>query len=100
MATTVVTPPVGDQAPTAPVQGLGLTSATTLVVGSIIGTGVFTMPAVMAGAGTVSILTLAVISVCAVLLGVMFGQLTRRTPRAMGGCTRTPGTSSVTSPVS
>ena len=85
MATTVVTPPVGDQAPTAPVQGLGLTSATTLVVGSIIGTGVFTMPAVMAGAGTVSILTLAVISVCAVLLGVMFGQLTRRIPTSDGG---------------
>ena len=29
-------------------------SATALVVGSIIGTGVFTMPAVMAGAGTSS----------------------------------------------
>ena len=85
MATAVVTPPVGDQAPTGPVKGLGLTSATTLVVGSIIGTGVFTMPAVMAGAGTVSILTLAVISVCAVLLGVMFGQLTRRIPTSDGG---------------
>ena len=85
MATTVVTPPVGDQVPTGPVKGLGLTSATTLVVGSIIGTGVFTMPAVMAGAGTVSILTLALISVCAVLLAVMFGQLTRRIPTSDGG---------------
>jgi len=55
------------------------------VVGSIIGTGVFTMPAVMAGAGTVSILTLAVISACAVLLGLMFGQLTRRIPTSDGG---------------
>ena len=42
-------------------HALGLPSATALVIGSIIGTGVFTMPAVMAGAGTVSILTLGVI---------------------------------------
>ena len=33
-------------------ERLGLPSATALVIGSIIGTGVFTMPAVMAGAGT------------------------------------------------
>ena len=33
---------------------LGLTSATGLVIGSIVGTGVFTMPAVLAGAGTIS----------------------------------------------
>ena len=35
---------------------LGLTSATGLVIGSIVGTGVFTMPAVLAGAGTMGIL--------------------------------------------
>lgn len=64
---------------------LGLPSSTALVIGSIIGTGVFTMPAVMAGAGTVAILVLIVISACAVLLGVMFGQLTRRIPSADGG---------------
>ena len=64
---------------------LGLPSATALVIGSIIGTGVFTMPAVMAGAGTSSILVLAVISVGAVLLGVMFGQLTKRVPSTDGG---------------
>jgi hypothetical protein len=34
-------------------RALGVTSATGLVIGSIIGTGVFTMPAVLAGAGTV-----------------------------------------------
>ena len=73
----------------APLQGaaraLGLPSATALVIGSIIGTGVFTMPAVMAGAGTISILVLLVISVGALLLGVMFGQLTRRIPATDGG---------------
>ena len=43
-------------------RALGLTSATGLVIGSIIGTGVFTMPAVLAGAGTSSLLVLAVIA--------------------------------------
>jgi APA family basic amino acid/polyamine antiporter len=55
------------------------------VIGSIIGTGVFTMPAVMASAGTSSILTLTAIAVGALLLGVMFGQLTRRVPHNEGG---------------
>jgi APA family basic amino acid/polyamine antiporter len=64
---------------------LGLPSATALVIGSIIGTGVFTMPAVMASAGTSGILTLVGISVCAVLLGAMFGQLTKRIPHSEGG---------------
>lgn len=67
------------------VSALGLPSATALVIGSIIGTGVFTMPAVMAGAGTSSLLTLGVISIGAVLLGVMFGQLTKRIPNNEGG---------------
>jgi APA family basic amino acid/polyamine antiporter len=64
---------------------LGLTSATALVIGSIIGTGVFTMPAVLAGAGTSSIITLVGISVGAILLGILFGQLTRRVPNVDGG---------------
>src|SRR5450631_2876916 len=72
-----------------PLQGaaraLGLPSATALVIGSIIGTGVFTMPAVMAGAGTSSIITLGVIALGAVLLGVLFGQLTKRVPNVEGG---------------
>ena len=66
-------------------RSLGLTSATALVIGSIIGTGVFTMPAVMAGAGTSSLLVLAVIAVGAMLLAILFGQLTRRVPNADGG---------------
>ncbi len=60
-------------------------SSTALVVGSIIGTGVFTMPAVLAGAGTSSILTLGIIAVGAILLGVLFGQLTKRVPSTDGG---------------
>lgn len=64
---------------------LGLPSSTALVVGSIIGTGVFTMPAVLAGAGKRSIITLGVITIGALLLGVTFGQLTRRVPNHEGG---------------
>ena len=88
-------PPSSDSRPDTPAaepsraavqaRTLGLPSATALVVGSIIGTGVFTMPAVMAGAGTVSLLVLGVIGLGAVLLGVMFGQLTKRIPNSAGG---------------
>ncbi|WP_338184941.1 amino acid permease [Jatrophihabitans sp.] len=79
-APTAAPPPSGGRART-----LGLSSSTALVIGSIIGTGVFTMPAVLAGAGTSSILVLGVISIGAVLLGVLFGQLAKRVPSTDGG---------------
>ena len=69
MSTIVKARPTGGQdhqpAPTRAQQkarALGLTSATGLVVGSIVGTGVFAMPAVLAGAGTSSLLVLGVIA--------------------------------------
>jgi len=67
------------------VHALGLTSATGLVIGSIVGTGVFTMPAVIAGAGTMGVIVLGVIAVGAMLLAVLFGQLTKRVPNSDGG---------------
>ena len=83
-------PPGGQEPPAPPAgkeqaPGLGLPSATGLVIGSIIGTGVFTMPAVLAAAGTSSLVVLAVVAVGAMLLAVLFGQLTRRVPKADGG---------------
>ncbi len=66
-------------------HSLGITSATGLVIGSIVGTGVFTMPAVIAGAGTMGIAVLAVVAVGAMLLAVLFGQLTKRIPNNDGG---------------
>jgi APA family basic amino acid/polyamine antiporter len=66
-------------------HALGLTSATGLVIGSIVGTGVFTMPAVLAGAGTMGIAVLGVVAVGAMLLAVLFGQLTKRVPNSDGG---------------
>ena len=64
---------------------LGLTSATMLVIGTVIGAGVFTMPAVLAAAGTVSLVVLAMIAVGAMVLAILFGQLTRRVPNSDGG---------------
>ncbi|MGA8457645.1 MAG: amino acid permease [Streptosporangiaceae bacterium] len=64
---------------------LGLTSATMLVIGTVIGAGVFTMPAVLASAGTISLAVLAVIAVGAMVLAILFGQLTRRVPNSDGG---------------
>jgi APA family basic amino acid/polyamine antiporter len=92
MATTIHTrraAPAARLEPSTPLAGtarkMGLPSATALVIGSIIGTGVFTMPAVMAGAGTSSLLTLGAIAIGALLLGIMFGQLTKRIPNNEGG---------------
>ena len=90
MALARVEPPeVPEATPPSPAaraaRALGLPSATALVIGSIIGTGVFTMPAVMAGAGTSSIIVLGVISIGALLLAVLFGQLTKRIPSSDGG---------------
>jgi APA family basic amino acid/polyamine antiporter len=65
--------------------GLSLRSATALVIGSIVGTGVFTMPAVLATAGTCSLLVLAVVALGAMVLAVLFGQLTARVPNSDGG---------------
>src|SRR6202050_441928 len=64
---------------------LGLTSATMLVIGTVIGAGGFTMPAVLASAGTISLAVLAVIAVGAMVLAILFGQLTRRIPNSDGG---------------
>jgi basic amino acid/polyamine antiporter, APA family len=66
-------------------HALGLTSATGLVIGSVVGTGVFTMPAVLAGAGTMSIIVLAVVAAGALVLAILFGELTKRVPNSDGG---------------
>ena len=94
MTITSAPPPVKESPPADPglsprnqkkAHALGLTSATGLVIGSIVGTGVFTMPAVIAGAGTMGIIVLGVIAVGAMLLAVLFGQLTKRVPNSDGG---------------
>lgn len=77
-------------APTAPTYArrLGLFSATMLVVGGIIGSGIFLNPAIVAARAGSARLTLAVWSIGAVvaLLGAtIFAELGRRRPQAGGG---------------
>ncbi|MGV9775109.1 amino acid permease [Streptosporangium sp. NPDC003464] len=63
---------------------LGLPAATSLVVGNIVGTGVFLLPASLAAYGTVSILSMALVSIGAVALAVVFGRLGARVPAGGG----------------
>ncbi|MDX2931260.1 amino acid permease [Streptomyces ipomoeae] len=63
-----------------PGRKFGLAAATALVMGNIIGGGIFTLPAAVAPYGTVSLLAFVVLSVAAVLLALLFGKLARRSP--------------------
>ncbi|MET8975115.1 amino acid permease [Streptomyces sp. NPDC004539] len=63
-----------------PRRRFGLTAATALVMGNIIGGGIFALPAAVAPYGTLSILAFGVLSVAAVLLALLFGKLARRSP--------------------
>ncbi|GII90265.1 APC family permease [Sinosporangium siamense] len=70
--------------PHAPEGELGLAQATALVVGNIVGTGIFLLPAALAAFGTISILAFGVVTVGAIALAVVFGRLGARLPAAGG----------------
>lgn len=72
--------------PEAPVAAglFGLPQATALIVGSIVGVGIFNLPYSLAGIGPISIVALALTTVGAIALAVMFASLSRRLP-ADGG---------------
>ncbi|MCF2526346.1 APC family permease [Yinghuangia soli] len=63
---------------------LGLAQATALVIGGVIGTGIFLLPATLAKYGTISILAFGLVSVGALLIAMIFGKLGARIP-ASGG---------------
>ncbi|WP_245245193.1 amino acid permease, partial [Streptomyces palmae] len=62
----------------------GLPTATALVMGNIIGGGIFLLPASVAPYGTVSLLAFGVLTVGAIALALVFGRLARRSPRTGG----------------
>ncbi|WP_284117788.1 amino acid permease [Streptomyces fragilis] len=62
----------------------GLPVATALVMGNIIGGGIFLLPASVAPFGTVSLVAFAVLTVGAIALALTFGRLARRDPRTGG----------------
>src|SRR3954462_10249198 len=63
---------------------LGLPQATALIMGSIIGVGIFNLPYSLASIGPISIVATALTTVGAVALALMFAALSRRLP-ADGG---------------
>src|SRR5262249_4814344 len=63
---------------------LGLPQATALIVGSIIGVGIFNLPFSLASIGPISIFAMALTTVGAIALALMFSSLSRRLP-ADGG---------------
>ncbi|BCJ45764.1 transporter [Actinoplanes ianthinogenes] len=63
---------------------LGLPQATALILGTIIGVGIFNLPYSLSGIGPISILAMALTTVGALALALMFAVLSRRVP-ADGG---------------
>ncbi|MFI0774551.1 amino acid permease [Streptomyces sp. NPDC021212] len=62
----------------------GLPTATALVMGNIIGGGIFLLPASVAPYGTLSLLAFVVLTVGAIALALVFGRLARRDPSTGG----------------
>ena len=65
-------------------SGFGLTTAIALIIGSIIGVGIFNLPSSLATYGPISIVSMALTTVGALSLALLFSSLSRRLP-ADGG---------------
>jgi APA family basic amino acid/polyamine antiporter len=63
---------------------LGLPGATALVVGSIVGVGIFNLPTSLAGYGPITLASLGLTTVGAVALALVLAALSRRVPEAGG----------------
>ncbi len=64
---------------------LGFWSSSALVVGNIIGSGIFLLPATLAAYGGISLLAWLCSAVGAILMALVFGELGRLAPRTTGG---------------
>ena len=73
-------PDAGDGGKAAPQGTLGLPAASALVIGSIIGTGVFALPSALAPYGPISLVAFVVVTFGALALAVTFGALSKRVP--------------------
>ncbi|CAM5399530.1 Putrescine transporter PotE [Streptomyces glaucescens] len=71
-------------APEKHTRRFGLPVATALVMGNIIGGGIFLLPAAVAPFGTVSLVAFAVLTAGAIALALVFGRLAHRDPRTGG----------------
>src|SRR5690242_7176572 len=78
---------ISEQAPAAvaaPAPTFGLPVAVALIMGSIIGVGVFNLPSSLASIGPITLVSMALTTVGAIALALLFGSLSRRLP-ADGG---------------
>src|SRR6516162_8221729 len=64
--------------------GFGLTAAIALIMGSIIGVGIFNLPTSLAGYGPITLISMGLTTIGAIALALLFSALSRRLP-ADGG---------------
>ncbi|MFI6905375.1 amino acid permease [Nonomuraea sp. NPDC050394] len=64
--------------------GLGLGSAIALIIGNVVGTGIFLLPASLAAFGTVSLVAMVVVTIGAIAMAMVFGKLGERIPAGGG----------------
>ena len=62
----------------------GLPTATALVIGSVIGTGVFALPSALAPYGPISLVAFVLVTIGALALALTFGALSKRVPGSGG----------------
>ena len=74
--------PPGDDASSP--HRLSLTGATALIMGSIIGVGIFNLPSSLAGYGPISLVSMVLTTIGAIALALLFASLSKRLP-ADGG---------------
>ncbi|MGH8834272.1 MAG: amino acid permease [Actinomycetes bacterium] len=84
MAAAVQPPPGEVAAGTEPGHRFGLTQAIALVMGSIIGVGIFNLPTSLSSYGPITLFSMALTTVGAIALALLFAALSRRLP-ADGG---------------
>ena len=65
-------------------HGLTIAPATALVTGTIIGSGIFTLPAALAAYGPISLVGFAITAFGAMMLALVFSSLARRSPDVGG----------------
>ena len=72
--------PASPASPAEPAEGLGLSAATALVVGSIVGVGIFNLPTSLASFGPISLVSMGLTTIGAIALAMLFAALSRRMP--------------------
>ena len=84
MSSATTEPPADTRSAPPPGSLMGLRQATALIVGSIIGVGIFNLPGSLSAYGPITLLSMALVTVGALALALLFAALSRRLP-ADGG---------------